>query len=452
MASRLETETVAEQILHKLSPCLDEKQRRMLYGSVASALGHGGIAFVNEVTGAARATIVSGMEEITSSRKDYTARDSGSNRIRKPGAGRKSTVEKYPMLYARIEDIITRYGSMSGCPKKPLRWITWSLRQIAHKIMTLDRIHVSQNIVSRALEALGYSKHQNQKMCHVGRQYPDRDAQFRFINDTASVFLSNGEPVISVDARKKENIGIFRNNGVEYRPVKSPHKVSDDDIPSSALGKVSPYNVYVPNDNTGFVNLGLSHNTSEFAGESIAQWWRCIGKHTFPDARRIYIICDLGGSDARRIRLWKNCVQELANESWMDIHVSHFPTGTSKWNRIEHRLFCYISKIHQGQSLVDVEATVDLIGSTTTGKGLSVQCHAGNNQYQYDIDNKITEEQEDNLEIKYVGPNEQWNYIIQPNSLFVNFAYDTIKKNTQSFPKKIFDTFTFTTDALKSED
>lgn len=391
---------------------MDEKQRRILYGSAAAALGHGGISFVNQVTGSARNTIMSGMEEAASSEEAQSISHTKSERIRRPGAGRKSTLEKNPLLYEKIEEIITQEGGTYGDPEKPLRWTTWSLRKIAGELVTFG-IHVSQNIVSRALDALGYSKQQNQKRYQVGEQHPDRDAQFHFISETSSEFLIHGDPVISIDTKKKENVGNFKNNGAEYRPAKNPRKVMDHDFPLPELGKVSPYGVYVLNDNTGFVNLGTSHDTPEFAGESVAQWWWCVGRNTFPNAKRLYITCDSGGSNGCRIWLWKHYVQELANETQMEIHVSHFPTGTSKWNKIEHRFFCYISKNWQGQPLIDIETIVNLIGSTTTEKGLSVTCRV--DERNYETGKKITEKQKSNLNIEFVGPNDKWNYIIRPN-------------------------------------
>lgn len=417
MVASIETKAAVKQILLDLTPYLDEKQRRILYGSAASVLGHGGITFVNEITGSARNTITSGMDEITSPVEEKTSQGGRNDRIRKPGAGRKRTLDKNPLLYEKIEEIITQNGDTYGNPEKPLRWTTWSLRKIAGELVKFG-ITVSQNIVSRALDALGYSKQQNQKMYQVGEQHPDRDAQFCFINDTSAEFLSKGEPVISVDTKKKENVGNFKNNGAEYRPVNRPRKVLDHDFPLPELGKVAPYGVYVLNDNTGFVNLGISHDTPEFAGESLAQWWRCVGKNTFPNAKRLYITCDSGGSNGCRIWLWKYYVQQLANETQLEIHVSHFPTGTSKWNKIEHRLFCYISKNWQGQPLIDVETIVNLIGSTTTEKGLSVICRVDENHYERG--KKITEDQKEKLNIEFVGPNEKWNYIIRPNGQLIS--------------------------------
>lgn len=412
MSASEETKYAVKQILIKMLPILDEYQRRILLGSAASALGHGGTAFVRNVTGSSKDTIRSGIAETTANTTDNGITLTHPEKLRSPGAGRKSALEKNPLLYTKIEEIVNQSGDTYGDPQKPLRWTTWSLRKIAGELLKYG-ITVSQNVVSRALDALGYSKQQNQKMYQVGGQHPDRDAQFRFINETSSEFLANGEPVISIDTKKKENVGNFKNAGAEYRPTKNPRKVLDHDFPFPELGKVSPYGVYVLNDNTGFVNLGLSHDTPEFAGESVAQWWRCVGKNTFPNAKRLYITCDSGGSNGCRIWLWKHYLQELANETQMEIHVSHFPTGTSKWNKVEHRLFCYISKNWQGQPLIDIETIVNLIGSTTTEKGLTVICRV--DEKHYETGKKITEEQKANLNIEFVGPNEKWNYIVRPN-------------------------------------
>ena len=414
MKTNSDTKTIVTNIMNNMIPYLNEKQKRLFCGIVAKELGHGGIALVNEATGSARNTITSGIKEIDDNQdEEDNQKDLPSGRIRKPGGGRKSAVEKNPTLYEKIEEIITKDGDTYGSPDRILFWTTWSLRKISEELKKYGII-VSQNIVSKALDVLGYSKQQNQKMCQIGDQHPDRDKQFKYINEKASQFIENDDPVISVDTKKKENVGNFKNNGSEYRPIKDPRQVLDHDFPLKELGKVSPYGVYVLNDNTGFVNLGTSHDTPEFAGESIKQWWRCIGKNTFPNAKRLYINCDSGGSNGCNTWLWKYYIQELANETQLEIHVSHFPTGTSKWNKVEHRLFCYISKNWQGQPLIDIETIVSLIGSTTTAKSLKVKCIVDNNHYQ--TGKKVTDEQKESINNEYVGPNEKWNYIIRPNN------------------------------------
>ena len=299
------------------------------------------------------------------------------------------------------------------CRTGIIRWTTLSLRDIAAELEERFEIKVSYSTVSRAFEKLGYSKQQNQKMLQVGSQHPDRDAQFNYINETSAEYLNAGEPVISIDTKKKENIGNFKNNGSEYRKEKEPRQVLDHDFPLPELGKVAPYGIYLINENLGFVNLGTSHDTPEFAAESVRRWWYCVGINTFPNTRRIYITCDNGGSNGSRIWLWKIYLQELSNETGLEIHVSHYPPGTSKWNKVEHRLFCYISKNWEGQPLIDIETVVNLIGSTKTETGLKVICKVDENIYE--TGKKATDKQKELLNIEYLGPNEKWNYIIKPS-------------------------------------
>ncbi|MGN0907683.1 MAG: ISAzo13 family transposase [Bullifex sp.] len=397
-----ETREAIRKVLKDVTPVLDEKQRRILFGSAAEALGHGGIAFVNEVTGSARNTIIAGMNDIGQEHGD---------RIRKEGGGRKSKLEKNPLLLETIEDIVRE--STYGNPMNPLCWTTLSLRSIASILKEKYGYEVSQNIVASSLDLLGYSRQQNQKMEQLGSQHPDRDAQFRFINETSQEFLNGNDPVISVDTKKKELLGNFRNNGSEYRRVKDPRSVPDHDFELKELGRIVPCGVYVVNDNTGFVNLGTNNDISEFAGESILQWWFHVGASTFPDAKRIYITCDGGGSNSSRTWLWKQCLQRLADETGLEVHCSHLPPGTSKWNKIEHRLFCYISKNWEGKPLYDIETAVNLIGATTTKKGLRVKCIADSRFYEKG--KKVTDEEKDMINIEFVGPNEKWNYIIKPS-------------------------------------
>ena len=418
MKATQEMRAFASSILEEMLPILDEKQQRHLSGIIASGLGYGGVSFVNSITGKARNTILSGIDDLNDpgDQKLQSHNDSSdetdihkTSRIRRPGGGRKPIKSKYPNLEESIEEIIC--DDTYGNPENPLRYTSKSLRNIVSALAEKG-INVCHTLVSQTLSKMGYSKQQNQKMKQIGAQHPDRDAQFRFINDTANEFLNSGDPVISVDTKKKENIGNFKNNGSEYRPKGSPRPVLDHDFPIPELGKVAPYGVYVLNNNTGFINLGTSHDTPEFAGESVYQWWLHVGKSTFPEAKRIYITCDSGGSNGSRVWLWKYYLQELSNKTGLEIHVSHFPPGTSKWNKIEHRLFCYISKNWQGQPLIDIETTINLIGSTTTKKGLTVVCRLDEKTYETGI--KITEEQKDNLNIVFNGPNEKWNYIIYP--------------------------------------
>jgi hypothetical protein len=277
-----------------------------------------------------------------------------------------------------------------------------------------DRINISHETVGKIIESMGYSKQANQKRLQVGEPHPDRNAQFEHINKTAADYLAVGVPVISVDTKKREKIGNFKNEGKEYRRKKDPRTVLDHDFPIEELGKISPYGVYNLNNNTGFVNLGTSHDTSEFAVESISRWWETVGKHTFPDTGKIYINCDCGGSNDYRRRMWKYQLQQFADRTGLEIEVSHFPPGTSKWNKIEHRLFCYISRNWQGKPLVDVKTAVDLIGSTTTTTGLKVICVRDDTKYQ--LAKKVSDDEFDSILIDKLQPFVSWNYKILPRN------------------------------------
>ena len=407
-----ETQALLSNVILKVVPYLNEKQKRLFLGIIASELGHGGVAFVKSVSHTARQTIINGATEAgLEATQDGPDSPQKTERVRKPGGGRKPLTEKYPDLHEKIQSLIDK--DTYGNPENPLVWTTWSLRKIAEQLLACFGYNIHFTSVGKELDSMGYSRQQNQKMCQIGDQHPDRDAQFRYINETAEQFLEAGNPVISIDTKKKENIGNFKNNGSEYRPKGEPRRVLDHDFPLPELGKVAPYGVYVLNNNTGFINLGISRDTPEFAGESVRAWWNTIGKNTFPNAKRIYVTCDNGGSNGSRIWLFKYYLQEISNETGLEIHVSHFPPGTSKWNKIEHRLFCYISKNWQGQPLIDIETVVNLISSTTTKTGLEVVCRVDANTYETGL--KITEEQKKTLNITFVGPNEKWNYIIKPN-------------------------------------
>ena len=407
-----ETQALLSNVILKVVPYLNEKQKRLFLGIIASELGHGGVAFVKSVSHTARQTIINGATEAgLEAKQDGPDSPQKTERIRKPGGGRKPLTEKYPDLHEKIQSLIDK--DTYGNPENPLVWTTWSLRKIAEQLLACFGYNIHFTSVGKELDSMGYSRQQNQKMCQIGDQHPDRDAQFRYINETAEQFLEAGNPVISIDTKKKENIGNFKNNGSEYRPKGEPRRVLDHDFPLPEPGKVAPYGVYVLNNNTGFINLGISHDTPEFAGESVRAWWNTIGKNTFPNAKRIYVTCDNGGSNGSRIWFFKYYLQEISNETGLEIHVSHFPPGTSKWNKIEHRLFCYISKNWQGQPLIDIETVVNLISSTTTKTGLEVVCRVDANTYETGL--KITEEQKKTINITFVGPNEKWNYIIKPN-------------------------------------
>ena len=397
-----------DELILLINNLSDEKSKRILLGKAAEVYGYGGKAHITSLTGITYPTLVAG--QVDSEDEAIVS----SNRIRKEGGGRKPITETFPGITDIIEKIID--GNTYGDPSKELHWVasTLSLRKISAILSEERSISISYVKVSQLLSEMGYSKQVNQKMEQVGIPSPNRNEQFEFIDKTAHEYLQNGEPVISVDTKKKENIGNFKNNGAEYRKQKDPRRVLDHDFPIPELGKVAPYGVYVLNDNTGFINLGISHDTSEFAVSSIAYWWAAIGKNSFPDATRIYITCDGGGSNGSRSRNWKYELQQFSNDTGLEIMISHYPPGTSKWNKIEHRMFCYISKNWQGQPLIDIETVIDLISNTTTEKGLSITCQLDENEYE--TGRKLSDEEFAKLNITPCDVLGKWNYIIKPQS------------------------------------
>ena len=383
-------------------PHLNEAQKRLFLASEAVAYGRGGIAEVIRIARVSRNTVKKGISELESGK-------TFDERIRSDGGGRKPIEITLP----NIEDEIRRLvdGSTYGDPERVLSYTTESLRKLENELNNRN-IKIGRTAIAKILDSMDYSRQQNQKMLQVGEPHPDRNAQFEHINDTAAKYLAVGDPVISVDTKKKENIGNFMNKGSEYRIKKDPRKVLDHDFPIEELGKISPYGVYNLNNNTGFVNVGTSHDTSEFAVESISRWWESVGKHTFVSKNRIFITCDSGGSNGYRVRMWKYQLQQFANRTSLEIEVSHFPRGTSKWNKVEHRLFCYISKNWQGKPLVDVQTAVDLIGSTKTDAGLEVICVRDDTEYE--LARKVSDEDFELINIVKINPFVAWNYKILP--------------------------------------
>lgn len=390
-----------EERILTMMPLLNEKQLRLFLASEAKAYGWGGITKVCEISGVSRMTITLGIKELA-------AGESDNDRIRKKGGGRKKLNESIPDIEEKIKTIIDNctYGS----PEKVLSWTTESLRKIQDRLADEYDVKISFRSIGSILEKMGYSRQANQKMLQVGKPHPDRNAQFLFINDKTKSFINEGDPVISVHTKKKENIGNFKNNGTEYRQKHNPRKVLDHDFPIAELGKIAPYGVYNLNYNTGFVNIGTSHDTAEFAVESISRWWETVGKNTFPQSQRIMITCDCGGSNGYRIHLWKYQLYEFSKRTGLEIHVSHFPPGTSKWNKVEHKLFCFISKNWQGKPLIDVQTAVNLIGSTTTTTGLKVICQA--DYTEYELSKKVSDEDYEKIPLTKIEPFGEWNYII----------------------------------------
>lgn len=400
---------IIDQIFSVMPKYLDERQKRILSGCIASGYGHGGIKIVSEASGMDPKTIRSGIREISSVPENETNDQPDVDyRIRREGAGRPGIEVKYPNITECIQTILDT--NTYGDPEKVLTWTNLSLRGITDEPASRYGILTNKNVVTDVMAELGYSRQVNQKQDQVGVPHKDRNAQFEFINSKAKEFIASKDPVISVDTKKKELIGNFKNNGAEYRPKKEPRRVLDHDFPLEG-GKVSPYGVYVVNNNTAFVNLGTDHDTSAFAVESIRRWWNIVGRSTFPSSNRIYINCDGGGSNDWRVRLWKYELALFAEEVGIEIHVSHFPPGTSKWNKVEHRLFCFITKNWAGKPLIDINTTVNLISSTTNTKGLEVKCEVDQNEYPAGI--KLDDSQMEAIDIIRCGEMPSWNYIIK---------------------------------------
>ncbi len=386
----------------KLTPFLDERLRRLVAGAEALAIGRGGITVVSRETGLCRESIRSGCQELEQAAK------LSPGRIRKAGAGRKRTTDQDPSLRTDLErlvDPVTR-----GDPESPLRWTCKSTRQLADALIGMGH-KTSHRMVSELLHELGYSLQSNRKTLE-GNSHPDRNVQFEHIYHQVKVFQSNGDPVISVDTKKKELVGNFKQEGQEWQPAGQPESVQVHDFQDAELGKVAPYGVYDPTLNVGWVNVGTDHDTSQFAVESISRWWRSMGGACYPKAQRLLITADGGGSNGSRVRLWKRELQELATELGIAISVCHYPPGTSKWNKIEHRLFSYITLNWRGRPLVSHEVVVNLIASTTNRKGLRVYCELDNGEYPKGI--KVTDAEMEALKLDRHAFHGEWSYTISP--------------------------------------
>jgi hypothetical protein len=384
-------------------PLLNERQKRLFLASLANSYGYGGVKIVCEISGCSPHTVIKGKKELEGNCEQR------GQRVRKFGGGRKRLENEHPELPSWIEKIVS--DETYGNPENPLVWTTKSLRHIQDAVQK-HAVYVSFKSIGAQLKKLGYSLQSNRKMLQTGESHPDRDGQFEYINATAKAFMNESQPVISVDTKKKELIGNFANNGQEYRQKKDPRLTYDHDFPVAEMLKVAPYGIYVMNDNSAFVNLGTSRDTGEFAVESISRWWDIVGKHSFPRAEKLLITCDCGGSNGYRVRLWKAELQQFVNRTGLAVHISHLPPGTSKWNKVEHKLFCYISKNWAGTPLIDVETVVQLISNTTTKTGLKVICVEDDSEYLPAV--KVDDNVFKAINISKIPPHGEWNYIIFP--------------------------------------
>jgi len=390
-----------------LAPHLDERARRLFAATEARSAGRGGIATVSEVTGVARSTIGRGLVELRSG-------EARQERVRRPGGGRRPKTETEPGLLAALEELIQ--SAIRGDPEAALLWVSRSQRHLAGALAARG-FTVSQKLVGRLLRTLGFSLQANRKTLE-GSAHPDRDAQFEHINGMIKRFQAAGQPAISVDTKKKELVGDFKNGGRELRPKSSPEPVRVHDFKIPELGKVSPYGVYDITANSGWVNVGIDHDTAAFAVESIRRWWNALGRERYPGSTGLLITADCGGGNGARVRLWKHELQGLADETGLAITVAHHPPGTSKWNRIEHRLFAFITQNWRGKPLVSHEVVVQLIGATRTTAGLDVQCRLDENSYPKAI--KISDTQMSAINIRHDPFHGEWNYTIAPSRQLVN--------------------------------
>lgn len=409
---------------------LNERERRLALGFLVLCFKHGASKIICSLSGASNTTVTQGKKEALAllndkqgsanssepgdngadSKKDQPA-DAAPKRIRAAGGGRKKLTDTNDNLVPSIKAIIDE--STVGNPESPLLWTTKSLRNIQDILDQQYAIKVSHTLIGDILRDEGYSLQQNKKYLEAGDPGHDRDAQFKFISTECISFMQNNQPVVSIDAKKKELVGLYKNGGSEYCPKGCPILVNDHDFPS-AEGKAVPYGIYDIFQNEGFVNAGIGADTAEFAVNSLEQWWNRMGKDRYPDATKLLITADGGGSNGRRNRLFKKMLQEFADKTGLEVHVCHFPPGTSKWNKIEHRMFSYISMNWRGKPLETYEIIINLIGNTTTKEGLRVVCALDSAEYKKGI--KVTDEEFKELNLFTKEWHGEWNYFLKPKS------------------------------------
>lgn len=380
---------------------LDERGRRLFVAAEKAAAGYGGTAAVARATGVARSTIIRGA-------RDLREASTGTLRVRRKGAGRPASSEADVTLLDDLRDLVE--PATMGDPMRPLLWVSKSREKLASALRAMNHA-VSANTVAKLLTTLGYSRQVNRKTSDGGK-HPDRDGQFQHINSQVTALQAAGQPVISVDTKKKELIGDYKNGGSDYRPAGCPDQVNVHDFVDKELGKVAPYGIYDLAANAGWVSVGIDHDTAAFAVNSIRRWYEAVGRVRYETAGRLLITADGGGSNGSRVRLWKLELQKLADETGLILQVCHYPPGTSKWNKIEHRMFCHITQTWRGKPLVSRLAVVELIAATTTRTGLTVRCELDENAYPKAI--RVTEAEMATLNIQTDPWHPEWNYTISP--------------------------------------
>ena len=395
-------EDIIREKYQMLAPELNERTLRLFAAAEAKYLGRGGISLVARAIEVSRDRISRGLQDLEAEKKLQP------DRIRRPGGGRKKQVEKDPTLRKDLEQLISPYTR--GDPESPLRWTCKSVRKLAAELNRKGH-QISHSSVASLLRDMNYSLQSNRKTTE-GKQHPDRDAQFSYINQESRDQQGRGQPVISVDTKKKELVGDFKNAGREWRPKGDPEKVRGHDFIDKELGKVAPYGVYDLTRNNGWVSVGVDHDTAAFAVAAIRQWWRKMGRRAYSKASHLLITADSGGSNGARNRLWKVELQKMSNQTGLTITVCHFPPGTSKWNKIEHRMFSFITKNWRGKPLIDRATIVNLIGSTKTKEGLRIRCELDTNHYPKGI--KVSDAQMEKVKLKKHEFHGDWNYTIYP--------------------------------------
>jgi hypothetical protein len=386
-----------------LWPHLDERARRLFAASEARQLGHGGVSLVSRACGLSRVTITKGLQELE-------APPLPAGRVRRPGGGRPALVERDPDLPRHLEALVEPLTR--GDPESPLRWTSKSTRTLAAELAAQHHL-ISHEKVAQLLRQMDYSLQGNRKT-EEGDDHPDRDAQFLYINEQVRKALAARRPVISVDTKKKELLGNYQNTGRQWRRVQAPERVKVHDFPAPDVPRAYPYGIYDLARNTGFVNVGTDHDTGAFAVASIRGWWRAEGQRLYPTARRLLITADGGGSNGYRLRQWKLELQRFADTAGLAVLVCHFPPGTSKWNKVEHRLFSFISSNWRGEPLRDYETIVQLIARTTTAKGLTVRCRL--DRRRYPAGRKVSDEEMAMINLTPHSFHGEWNYLIRPRS------------------------------------